>query len=960
MAYKKQTERLLGGSLNLRFDTSEVPPSHSLELTNCRPDAIGRVLARRGAQGVISALGATDLHSMAKRPGSTGLHLGAGPNFYRNNGGSPLFTGFDSEPLGIAAQNGWLWVMNRNARKKDNGSQFFDWLPAAPAAAPTVAAGAQQTKTLSAFHGAAESTLFRVTDNEGTEVFPGTPDPGKYPNAGADPPAFFDSATKVVAATDSLRLRPTYSGVWEATKTFAAATDFTIDGKMRESDRIRFHLLALDPDAIASLSLAVDVANGDFTTDYYTVDIPASKIAQSRKTWIPIELIRSASSARQLLGDDPEYIRIQQEINGLRERIANSEGHWGDEYELSRLEDELAAVSERVLSESAGFRRIGTDTTKSWANVKALRITVRITRPTYVWFDEWTIFGGVSASIEGEVYYRVTYDTDAGHESNPSPLSTALKVSRQGVSLTAIPVSADSQVTRRHIYRGGGTLGGFYRVHTLNNNSTTTWTDAVDDDGATNGLLLELDHDPPPAARGLAGPFFGRLVAFNTNDFPNRFWWSHINRPQHFPATSWNDVGERNAAIVAVTQHGRILVFYKTDSVHILAGDPDVNGQLEEADPTVGALGPLAVANAGDVDYFAGPDGIYEFNMNRARLISQAIDPIFRGETTSVGPSVSILPISTDPTARSRTVVTYARGFVRVSYAEAGSAYPSAELVYHVESGQWSQNRYNLADGGWRSMLYDPNVDELYGGQRNGIYYRLDDQLTDGGSPRNVRWQSGYHDQGDPDRLKVYEDLALEYDTGGANVTLKAFFDNGASELTLGTLAANGRTRVVWPIAAGLGRQARNMAIRTEGAISTAYGLYDATLHYYTMPRKARAWDSGLVDLGDRRANRLWAIEADVQVTGAGSIAYAIYSDIPTRTVTSRETGSKAFSGAGRHRLFILPAAPGITGSLFRFVLTSSAEFMLHGVRVAKMPYGVHVDGTAGEYWRTEPMTLFE
>lgn len=957
MAYKKQSERLLGGSLNLRFDSAEVPPSHSLELTNCRPDMIGRVVARRGAQGVISALGATDLHTLAKRPGSTGLHLGAGANFYRNNGGSALFTGFDGEPLGIATQNGWLWVMNRNARKKDNGASLFDWLPAAPATAPTVAAGAQESKTLSAFHGASESTLFRVTDNEGIEVYPGTPDPGKYPDAGADPPAFFDSATKVVAATDSLRLRPTYSGVWEATKTFEAATSFTIDGKIRESDRLRFHLLALDPDAIVSLSLSVDVANGDFTTDYYTVDIPQSKIAQSRKTWIPIEVVRHAGSSRQLLADDPEYIRIQQTINSLREHIGSGEGDYGDEYELSRLEDELAVVSERVLAESAGFRRIGNDTSKSWANTKALRITVRVTRPTYIWFDEWTIFGGISGSFEGDVYYRVTYDTDAAHESNPGPLSTMLHVSRQGVALTAIPTSGDSQVTRRHIYRGGGTLGGFYRVHTLADNVTTTWTDNVDDDAATDGILLSLDHDPPPAARGLAGPFFGRLVAFNTDAFPNRFWWSHINRPQHFPATSWNDVGERNAGIVAVTQHGRILVFYKTDSIHILAGDPDTNGQLEEADMTVGTLGRQAVANAGDVDYLAGPDGIYEFNMNRARLISQAIDPIFRGEAVTIGPGVAIQPISSDPTARSRTVVTYARGFVRVSYAQTGASYPNRELIYHVESGQWAQNNYNLTDGGWRSMLYDPNVDDLYGGQRNGIYYRLDDQLTDGGQARTVNWQSGYHDQGDPDRWKVYEDLALEYNTGGANVTLKAFFDNGESELTLGTLAANGRTRVVWPIAAGLGRRARNMAIRTEGAISTVFALFDATLHFYAMPRRARAWDSGLVDLGDRRAKRLWALEADVEADGSGSLAYAVHSDIPTRTIASREAGSKSIPGVGRHRLFILPAAT-IEGSLFRFVLTSSNEFYLHAVRVAVLPFGVHVDGTIGEYWRTEPLTL--
>jgi hypothetical protein len=707
--------------------------------------------------------------------------------------------------------------------------------------------------------------------------------------------------------------------------------------------------------------VAVDVNAGDFATDYYVCEIPRARWGNTRMAWIPIDMLRGVGTTEEILRDDFEYTSLRSQLETLRRGVDEGRTDPGDaDYQLRYLEDALENARTRVLNESAGFRRVGSTAGKSWQTVKAVRFTVRITRPTYLWLDEMTVFGGVGGSLQGEVRYRVTYSTAADHETNPGPASALVQVSRQGVALTAIPTSGDAQVTKRHIYRGSDALGGsFYRIHTLNDNSTTAWTDAVSDEQATNGARLRDDRDPPPAARGLA-EFFNRLIAFNTDAFPNRFFWTRPNEPQYWPPTNWAEVGDRNSGIETVTAHGRMLIFYKAGSIHILAGDPEDRGALEEADNTVGALGPRAVSNAGDVDYFAGPDGIYEFNMRAPRKISQAVDPIFRGETVTIGPGATIAPLSSDTAARRRTVVTYAQGMLRVQYAEQGQSYPSAELIHNVETGDWAINKSNIAAGaGFRSMLYDPNENRLYCGARNGMYYLLDEGLTDAGAAINVVWQSKYFDLGEPDLGKLLEDLAAEFNTGGGSATLKAYLNDGASEVAIASMSNNGRVRRVFPLASGLGVTARNFSVRVEGAITSALSVYDLSLHYQLRPRLARSFDTGLVNLGDRWHKQVVQLELDIETTDTNHITYRIESDYPGTVVALRESDSKAVPSIGRHNPILITPATVIQGGLFRFVITRTSEFQVWGFRVKFMPYPAHVNGdVAGETWQTEVLTL--
>jgi hypothetical protein len=90
--------------------------------------------------------------------------------------------------------------------------------------------------------------------------------------------------------------------------------------------------------------------------------------------------------------------------------------------------------------------------------------------------------GTASGSLDATAAYgyKVTYVTAFG-ETDPSTAGTVTTTDTGSVSLTAIPVSADGNVSSRKIYRtiGGGTE--YLLLATLDDNTTTTYTDTTAD-----------------------------------------------------------------------------------------------------------------------------------------------------------------------------------------------------------------------------------------------------------------------------------------------------------------------------------------------------------------------------------------------------------------------------------------------------------------------------------------------
>lgn len=142
------------------------------------------------------------------------------------------------------------------------------------------------------------------------------------------------------------------------------------------------------------------------------------------------------------------------------------------------------------------FVRNGTNLELDWSMVQALRIkggTLIVTTAKY-YFDNFTLEGGSEMGAGpavgnggSEYDYAIVYrNLTTGSQSNPQDtVAKVFDIEVQQVALSNIPVSTDTQVTARDIYRsqaltvpGGGNL--FY-LDTIYDNTTTTYTDKYAD-----------------------------------------------------------------------------------------------------------------------------------------------------------------------------------------------------------------------------------------------------------------------------------------------------------------------------------------------------------------------------------------------------------------------------------------------------------------------------------------------
>lgn len=108
-----------------------------------------------------------------------------------------------------------------------------------------------------------------------------------------------------------------------------------------------------------------------------------------------------------------------------------------------------------------------------------------------------SLASGAAGVPNGTYSYYVTFrNSTTGHESNPHTTAAEITVSSSKIELTSIPVSADSQVDERRVYRT--TTGGaiFFLLATIADNTTTVFSD----NNADSALLtseVPLDNDVP-------------------------------------------------------------------------------------------------------------------------------------------------------------------------------------------------------------------------------------------------------------------------------------------------------------------------------------------------------------------------------------------------------------------------------------------------------------------------------
>ena len=158
----------------------------------------------------------------------------------------------------------------------------------------------------------------------------------------------------------------------------------------------------------------------------------------------------------------------------------------------------------------------------------------------------------------------------------------------------------------------------------------------------------------------------------------------------------------------------------------------------------------------------------------------------------------------------------------------------------------------------------------------------------------------------------------------------------------------------------GLPIQSYNLSVRISGGgADDAPILIDGPiiLHYYLEARRAKTFDTAPGDQGSALVKIADQVEFSIDASdGAGTMQ--IYTDLPGGVLTARLSPPVVIPMTiGRQAERIVLPAP-LAGKLMRLTAQTPTDFRIYGVRARILPIGVYIDGTIGDFWQPEPISI--
>lgn len=452
----------------------------------------------------------------------------------------------------------------------------------------------------------------------------------------------------------------------------------------------------------------------------------------------------------------------------------------------------------RLRMPKSTFHRSGSSAA-GWEDIRGIQIGVRTNHigpantNTNVYFDACELVGGVG--MQGDYQYLFTFlNAVTGTRSNPNltPLVVTGAV-RQGIDLSGLPVSTDSQVTDLEIWRTLGNGAIFFKCAQVPF-GTTTFADRVADYIGLRSAGPVLSDETLPrdniypgfvaarasesafvtGARDAVGPHYGRIFWCRDGGAGSgRVYYSPADRAEgvegFLEVTNEDDPTQKlvkwNDTLYLLTQLG---------CYEILGTDTPFVARKVLGVP--GTTLPFTVAACPDGVYYASADGIRRFDgVTSVRVAFEAVAPIFQGQSAG------------DYTPFNAVVGAYAHG------------------EYMVSDGLTQMLAWDLGQQRWR----DP------GAAPTAIYFETDTGLTIvsfAGKIFSFEDPAATTDDGDPIPISleppagldqaaqqaVVQWLYVEARTGGQ--TLTAALVREDDEMALPPFSTPGQARVEYQL----------------------------------------------------------------------------------------------------------------------------------------------------------------
>ena len=416
--------------------------------------------------------------------------------------------------------------------------------------------------------------------------------------------------------------------------------------------------------------------------------------------------------------------------------------------------------SKTLICAYSTFLKKGNDSTGSFTNIKTgLTATLRFKALTFknVWYgcngtDAVQAYDGsnvedagvpiptapsavdaaVAGNPDGTYKYKVIYQIENYQEGTASAESTEVVVVTNKITVT-IPVSSNSRVTDRTIYRtqDGGSI--FYFLATVADNSTTTYLDDIADGSLDTTIIAPTDYGAPPAFRYMylhKSRVFGGRVVGNLSRVAYSDIRSGTSYPDVFPSNNFFDVIKDNGEDVTFVGEDNFgqLIIMKPSAVIKLNTDTDdpvgwsgftdvlsTNGCVAPYSAVKTPLGIIYVTR-----YAERKKRLMLWNGTKSEPIFDEIEPILSSVVES---------------RLSDIVCHYQSGHYYISYtdSDSGNPYNDRVIIIDLISGSWVIDKKSVDC--FANFTVGTDKGELYTGTSDATgLVILEDATTDDGT----------------------------------------------------------------------------------------------------------------------------------------------------------------------------------------------------------------------------------
>lgn len=614
------------------------------------------------------------------------------------------------------------------------------------------------------------------------------------------------------------------------------------------------------------------------------------------------------------------------------------------------------------------FQRIGTDTSRTWANITGIIVVVQTSadQSVVVTLDDCFLAGGYgpdSSQVGADQYdWRAThYDPRTGEESNPSPImSTFVDARRQRVLLT--PQAHSDANMRQRFYRRGGTLGEDWFYVDVNASNGGTIYDTAADTELEASATLEQDNDQLVATvdssgatvlaqpvRVVLGPVQGLYFAFGDPHRPGAVYYSKVDKPGSWPAERVYQACPGGEELLNGCVWGGQAYAFSREMLYGI--HPHLSGEGIEVTPTackLGLAGPWALTTSpryGILFVGATAPGIYSTTGGPPVLLSGEIQPLFEGETVH-----GLDPV--DWTVPNALRLTVWRDRVFFTYQSTTGGKLTLVGALWKNELRWRVFAWGVVAEHLTAEAFATDAELILGG--DGASYTYDPLvLTDAGGAIAWHLRTGEFDAGRPREDKLLGDLVLDLDRGSTSVAVTTRLNHGATvngALTITT--GSGRQRVIQDPFGTVPQEARTIALDLSGTSSLGKPiLYQAGVSLLIQPdrtiQRATDWD----DLNEPGEKIVTGVILDCNTF---NVAKAIAVEMTRGSAGPTVVATLTVTANGRHRV-TFSGLSGV-GDLIRLRPTDTVEWELFNVSwiyKAIPPRQTTWDSFEQTYWDT-------